>query len=256
MSIVLMYHALYEDEVDLDRIDPLDRPYAVSMENFKIQMEMISSRDHGVLEFDQEKLPEIVLTFDDGHISNYDRAFPILKSLGLRAYFFVTTDFILNRDTFCDWSHLSEMQAEGMIIGGHGQSHRFFADMSVEDSQTELTQSKKLIEAGIGSQINSMSFPGGRCSANNLDQARSAGYGQIFGSKFGKVRHRNMFDGAAISRIPVRINTTTEQFKKMIDADTRLFAVERTKGALKHILKKTLGNNLYHGLYKSVSDGR
>jgi len=256
MSVVLMYHALYEDEADLQRIDPIDRPYAVSMNNFREQLDIVARMQHGVLTHDSVELPEVVLTFDDGHLSNFDRAFPLLVEREMSAYFFVTTDFIQKRSNYCEWAHLARMSDAGMIIGGHGQSHRFFEDLTDKDAVDEFCLSKQAISEAIGQSVTTMSFPGGRYSQKNLLQAREAGYSQIFGSKFGTIKRNGLFDGAAISRLPIRIGTTAEQFKKLVTADPRLFVVEQSKTALKHTLKKTLGNKLYHGLYKSISQRR
>jgi peptidoglycan/xylan/chitin deacetylase (PgdA/CDA1 family) len=59
---------------------------------------------------DGKSLPKnpVVITFDDGYLSNYTTALPILNSLGIPAVFFVATDYIEERKLFW-WEALAWM---------------------------------------------------------------------------------------------------------------------------------------------------
>jgi peptidoglycan/xylan/chitin deacetylase (PgdA/CDA1 family) len=84
----------------------LDPGLAVSPENFDRQCAYLA-RHYRVISLDEvvERLNQgkdlpakaVALTFDDGYLDNYTRAFPILKRHGLPATFYVTTDCIDNR---------------------------------------------------------------------------------------------------------------------------------------------------------------
>jgi peptidoglycan/xylan/chitin deacetylase (PgdA/CDA1 family) len=50
--------------------------------------------DRGALQSGRTKRPLACVTFDDGYRDNFDHAAPILESHGLRATFFVATDFV------------------------------------------------------------------------------------------------------------------------------------------------------------------
>jgi len=136
MSVVLMYHALYNGE-DTSRIDAEDLPYAVSTENFVAQLDRLQDKRVGLLENDNQPLPDVVITFDDGHLSNYDIAMPLLAERGLSAYLFVTSDFVGKRDHFCHAVHLEKMAANGFEIGSHGQTHLFFDDLPDDAAERE-----------------------------------------------------------------------------------------------------------------------
>ena len=99
MSVVLMYHALYQGN-DTSMIDDEDLPYALSEASFIEQMDLLASCRVGL--FNGVNTPEIVITFDDGHVSNLEIAVPVLANRQLSAYFFITTDFIGNRVGFMD----------------------------------------------------------------------------------------------------------------------------------------------------------
>ncbi|HEY8518004.1 MAG TPA: polysaccharide deacetylase family protein [Candidatus Binatia bacterium] len=84
----------------------LDPGLAVAPEHFDRQCAYLK-RHYRVLSLDEmvQRLSEgkplppksVALTFDDGYLDNYTRAFPILQRHGLNATFYVTTDCIDNR---------------------------------------------------------------------------------------------------------------------------------------------------------------
>lgn len=99
---VLVYHRI---------LDPSDHAYdrgviEATPDEFDAQMRMLRAR---VAVVDPEELPELVaqpskirrfrvaITFDDGYLDNYTIAFPILKSHGLRATFFLATGYVGSR---------------------------------------------------------------------------------------------------------------------------------------------------------------
>ena len=252
MSVVLMYHGLYAGD-DTSRIDAEDLPYAVSKENFIAQLDRLQSKRIGLLSLQNNALPDVVITFDDGHLSNYDIAMPLLAERGLRAYVFVTGEFVGRRPHFCHAEHLAKMANHGMEIGSHGMTHRFFDDLADLDAERELRQSMEQLAEQTGQPIESISFPGGRYSQRTLEIARSAGYAQLYGSDIGTVKQSDMSAIAPLNRIAIRRGTTLDEFDRIINADAAYYAIQKTKQKAKTLVKRTLGNRLYHGLYKSIS---
>ncbi|HEY8241634.1 MAG TPA: polysaccharide deacetylase family protein [Kiritimatiellia bacterium] len=90
----------------------------------------------------------VALTFDDGYADNWMAAFPLLKKYGLKATFFVSTDFIMRDDRirktlddvkdeaslpwegYLTWAEMKAMQASGLAeFQSHGATHsRVFTD--------------------------------------------------------------------------------------------------------------------------------
>ncbi|MFK7855164.1 MAG: polysaccharide deacetylase family protein [Granulosicoccus sp.] len=269
MSVVLMYHALYRDN-DTSLIDDEDLPYAVSESNFIAQLDSLISRRVGV--FDGSTEPEIVITFDDGHLSNLELAVPLLVERQMPAIFFVTTNFIGKRVGFMDSEQLKTLsETSGMYVGSHGLSHRFFDDMSPAESIHELAHSRKLLETLTSRPCQSISFPGGRYNNETLSQLQAAGYQQWFGSSVALV-NTNVFGSSRVdnenmntdfllpqqnreplSRVAVRRNTTLDEFSRIIGPDKGYYRQHRLKSQAKRSLRRIIGNRLYHGLYKSIS---
>src|SRR5688572_20852156 len=77
------------------------------------------------------------LTFDDGGVSFYTIVAEKLEARGLRAYCFVTTDFI-GRTGFLDAAQIRELDARGHVIGTHSASHPTrFSALSGADMRRE-----------------------------------------------------------------------------------------------------------------------
>jgi peptidoglycan/xylan/chitin deacetylase (PgdA/CDA1 family) len=245
-TVVLMYHGIYNDDADLkNRISLEDRPYAVSRDVFERHLQLIEQCPEGC---------EIIITFDDGHLSNYDIALPLLLKAKRIAYFFITTDFMQNRDFFCRPKQLSEMLENGMSIGSHGVTHRFLdSDLTPDELTQELQGSRTTLEAALGFAVNSISFPGGRYSSKALSIARACGYEQLFASVAGVNRQIDFEQTQPIKRVAIRKNTGDDEFARMIAGDSSYYAKIALKHNLKTGLRKLLGNRLYHGLYKSVA---
>ena len=185
MSVVLMYHSVFPDN-DTRTIDAEDLPYALSISDFTHQLDLLAEQDVGL--FADGGAPQVVISFDDGHASNLQIAAPLLQERNLSAYFFITSQFVGHRAHFLSSDELQELsRIPGMCIGSHGMTHRFFDDMSAEESARELAGSRKALQAICGSACRSISFPGGRFSASTLKQLRTAGYTQWFGSEIGLV---------------------------------------------------------------------
>src|SRR5437660_1920465 len=61
----------------------------------------------------------VCLTFDDGRLSDYCIAFPLLLQAGVRAEFFVNTASV-GKQGFLAWRQIDEMQRAGMSFQSHG----------------------------------------------------------------------------------------------------------------------------------------
>lgn len=196
MSVVLMYHSVFPDN-DHSSVDAEDLPYAVKLSDFKQQLDALAEQKTGL--FTHDCTPDVVITFDDGHASNLQLAAPLLQERQLSAYFFITSQFIGQRAHFMSADELRELShLPGMCIGSHGMTHRFFDDMSVDESVAELTGSRLALEAICGSACRSISFPGGRFASSTLEQLAASGYQQWFGSQIGVV-DANAFQGKSES---------------------------------------------------------
>ena len=271
MSVVLMYHSLYEGN-DTSNIDDEDLPYAVSKEDFIQQIDQIAELSSGIYSNERPEAGTIIITFDDGHKSNLDIAAPLLLERNLSAYFFITSGFIDSRPGFMSSYDVQALSAiPGMVVGSHGVTHKFFNDLSPEEAQSELSESKLMLEKVTKHPCESMSFPGGRYNQRVLGFLKDSGYTQWFGSDVGIVDVTKRFGGEKgavanpdglllpmngvqpLSRVAIRRTTQLDEFGRMINSDPSYFRSQIWRSNAKKVLQKTLGNRFYYGLYKSVS---
>src|SRR5258708_7668191 len=95
MLPILMYHGLHADSGQRGCFDAV---YSVDPHAFEQQLDWLVAegwRTMRLRDVDAD-LPErsIVITFDDGDISNFEVALPALARRGMVAEFFINTDFI------------------------------------------------------------------------------------------------------------------------------------------------------------------
>jgi peptidoglycan/xylan/chitin deacetylase (PgdA/CDA1 family) len=147
-------------------------------------------------------LPEnaIFLTFDDGYLDNYAAAFPLLKTYGMTATFFIITGR-LGQPGRMTASQLMEMSAAGMGIGSHTVSHRPLATLAKWENVVEMERSKACLEDLLGKEVGAVAYPYGSYNDATLAAARDAGYWAGFTVRRGYADTGG--DPLALSRIPV-----------------------------------------------------
>lgn len=179
---ILMYHYVDEEPPDAG---PYSAGLTVKTEDFAAQMEYMRENGYHTVDLGEiflamageRELPPraVALTFDDGGVDNYTRAFPILKQHGFKATFFVITESV-GRLGQMDWSMLREMALAGMAIGSHTVSHPDLTDLEPTDLMAELVDSRGAIGKEIGVVPYALSYPAGAYDAAVIEAARAAGY--------------------------------------------------------------------------------
>ena len=141
--------------------------------------DLISYLQRGVPE-----LPEkpIILTFDDGHLDNYENAFPALRERGMVGTFFIITDFADLAATdpayarYAPWDKLREMDAAGMEIGSHSRNHPHLEGQDTDFLVWQALGSSQTIEANLGKKPRVLAYPFGSYDQQVIDVFHSAGF--------------------------------------------------------------------------------
>ncbi len=188
--------------------------------------------------------PEV--TFDDGHISNYEYALPALLSRGLIAHFFITVGWTESRPGYMGWRELRALNESGQIVGAHGWSHSLLTHCAPAELDKELRGARLLLEEKLGTSITTMSLPGGRYNHRVLAACRQAGYTQIFTS-VPRVAHPQ--SELMVGRLNVRGDMTVEWIRNLLQPGNETLRRLERQYAIKEAAKRLLGDNLYAKLW-------
>lgn len=122
-------------------------------------------------------LKSVIITFDDGWEMQFHTAFPLLKKYGITATFYIFTNVIDRKEHFLTWTEIKEMEAAGMVIGGHTKTHPYLAKISdIAMLRDEIAGGKKIIEEHLGHSITAFAVPFGHSSDAIKAIAKEAGY--------------------------------------------------------------------------------
>lgn len=182
-TIALMYHAIGDGDADAQ-----DLHYSVSSARFDTHLDTIAVLSGGASARDWLERPRraVILTFDDGHVSNHRLALPALRKRAMSADFFVNPGRV-GEPGLASWNDLREMAAHGMSIQSHGWNHRYFTDLTPTELREDLIRSRNLIEDKIGQPVALLAPPGGRMRADLPDVARECGYRHVLSSQPGRI---------------------------------------------------------------------
>lgn len=135
----------------------------------------------------------VAITFDDGFISVYTNAFPILKAHSLPFTVFVNTDPIhANRPSHVSWDQLKEMKQHGATIANHTHKHSHLInagkhstnhDNSELSSQEwreafkeEVNTAQNLLESKLNQDIRLFAYPYGEFDQQSNQLLKEMGY--------------------------------------------------------------------------------
>ena len=192
----------------------------------------------------QDLWPEI--TFDDGHISNFEYALPALQSRNLKASFFITVGWTGQRPGYMGWNELRQLHEAGQAIGAHGWTHTLLTHCDPQTLHHELADARFALEDKLGTSITTMSLPGGRYNRHVLTACEEAGYTQVFTSI-----PKPAPDPAAstIGRLNIRGSMSLEWIAELFQPHSKALAGLERQYRKKALAKSLLGDRLYAKLW-------
>ncbi|NLW52351.1 MAG: polysaccharide deacetylase family protein [Tissierellia bacterium] len=117
----------------------------------------------------------IYLTFDNGYEykTNTSKILDVLKSTGVKATFFITSDFLKSHTDV-----VKRMVNEGHLVGNHSEKHLNHSAVSKDAVYTDLANWESDFKSLIGSLPNTKAYrpPEGKFSDISLDVAQNLGY--------------------------------------------------------------------------------
>ncbi len=180
-----MYHRFEENKYPSTNI---------RLSDFKKHIDIINDQDiifinpknfeNEILNKDKRK---ILLTIDDGYLSFYQNAWPILKEKKIPFILFVSTREV-GKNGYMDWEQIEEISKEDFVeIGNHSHTHEYLVDENIEIIKDDIITSIKIFEKNLGKNSLFFSYPFGEYSLEFKKLIKTLGFKYAFGQHSGVI---------------------------------------------------------------------
>jgi peptidoglycan/xylan/chitin deacetylase (PgdA/CDA1 family) len=217
MLPILMYHGLHGDPRARGHYDGV---YSVRPQDFARQLDWLQQQGYRTLRLDDALrdasaigMRAVVISFDDGDVSNTEVALPLLQARGMVAEFFITSGMI-GQPGRLDADGVRDLAAAGMGVGAHGRSHALLEDLDAAGLDAELRDSKQALQDILGREVDALALPGGRGGTRERDAALALGYRSLLGSVPGP--NRVPCRGAWLQRLAVTRDLRPDAFAALV----------------------------------------
>ena len=184
--ISLMYHRFEENKYPSTniRLDDFKKHLKIIEEN---NIEFINPKDFNN-ELQNNKLQrKILLTIDDGFLSFYENAWPILKSKKIPFILFVSTREV-GAFNYMNWDQIKEISKEDFVeIGNHSHTHEYLADEDNELIKKDIEKSISIFKTNLKKNSNFFSYPFGEYSNDFKKIIKDFGFKYAFGQHSGVI---------------------------------------------------------------------
>jgi peptidoglycan/xylan/chitin deacetylase (PgdA/CDA1 family) len=231
-GIVLCYHRFEDKPKDSLAIKPAD--FETQMQALKDNgITVISMTDFLAWRRGEKGISEkaAIISIDDGYLSGYKVAWPILKKFGYPFTMFLYTDYIKggpkSGGQSISWDQLAEMRDAGVDIEGHTASHSSLnARKGKTDEQYlawlkgEIVDSKEILEKNLGIQIKAFAYPYGLHNETVRNVVKEAGYEAaftVYGQRIAYGAHSMMIGRYAIESTKPKVFEEAVNFKGAVE---------------------------------------
>lgn len=261
---VLTYHAIVARPEELASFPPGARLYVFTLEELCRDLDYLASEGFTTISMadlvrwheGDADLPAraIVVSFDDGHVSNAELAAPALCARGQEAIFFVTAGRVGRDRSFVTWAQLRAILGDGMAIGSHTLTHPFPSSLRPDELERELAESKRVLEDGLGRRVDFVASPSGYDSRHFARLARRAGYRAALQGKI--KRNTRSTDLFSLGRFVLKRTHGFELFRRLVDPTGRAEVALRRRQRVRNAARRLLGARGYEAVRRFLLGGR
>ncbi|MEZ4858107.1 MAG: polysaccharide deacetylase family protein [Flavobacteriaceae bacterium] len=223
---ILMYH-----KVNASQSEGL----TISVAKLEVQFQWLAENGYRSYHLSElmnlVKLPSkktVVITFDDGYVSQLEHAIPLLEKYNLKATFFIPLKYLGTTDAWNETSfplmnatHLKSLNPNVVELGFHSFAHQKYNELSLseiaEDTQLAFeTASKNELPLTA-----TLAYPYGKFPRKNPEkeaffnhlQATQFVYGLRIGNRVNRFPFKNPYE---INRIDVKGEFSLRKFKRKL----------------------------------------
>ncbi len=167
----------------------------IQVEIFKKQLEIIKNegirfihpRDFEKSLRENKEERKILFTVDDGLLSFYENAWPILKERKIPFVLFVNTREV-GAYNYMNWDQIIELyKSENVEIGNHSHSHEYLVDETPEMIKKDILKSIEIFNEKLGKNSDFFSYPFGEYSLTFKKIIKNMGFKYAFGQHSGVI---------------------------------------------------------------------
>ena len=184
--ISIMYHRFNENKYPSTniQIDVFNEQLKV-IEKEKIKFVHPNNFERSLSENKHQR--KILFTVDDGLLSFYQNAWPILKKKKIPFILFVNTREVGSYN-YMNWEQILELyKDENVEIGNHSHSHEYLVEENPETIKKDIVKSIKIFEDKLGKNSNFFSYPFGEYSLEFKRIIKDLGFKYAFGQHSGVI---------------------------------------------------------------------
>ena len=167
----------------------------IQLDVFKKQLEIIEKagikfihpRDFENSLSQQKKNRKILFTVDDGLLSFYKNAWPILKDKKIPFILFINTREV-GAFNYMNWDQIIEIyNSDNVEIGNHSHSHEYLVEETPEIIKKDILKSIEIFENKLGKNSKFFSYPFGEYSNEFKQIIKDLGFKYAFGQHSGVI---------------------------------------------------------------------
>ncbi len=204
-----MYHRFEENKYPSTNIKISDFIKHLNLIKEK-QFKFINPTDFEKNLINNKKERKILLTIDDGFLSFYDQAWPLLKKEKIPFILFVSTREV-GKKGYMSWDQIKEISKENFAhIGHHSHSHEYLVDATDQEILKDLNIASSYFKNNLGYNSPFFSYPFGEYSNSFKIIVKKLGFKYAFGQHSGVADETKDF--YELPRFP--INETYGELKR------------------------------------------
>ncbi len=190
--ITLMYHRFEENKYPSTNIKIQDfKSHLEIIKNNNIKFINPKNFENEIREHKSQR--KILLTIDDGFLSFYQNAWPILKERKIPFILFVSTREV-GAFNYMTWEQIKEIKKEDFVtIGNHSHTHEYLVDENNKSIQADIQKSINIFKEKLGENSDFFSYPFGEYSVNFKNIIKSLGFKYAFGQHSGVIDETKNF---------------------------------------------------------------
>lgn len=179
---ILMYHRLRDLAADASQGQ---RDWSVAPASLEQQLDYLAERGYHTISLAQlvdyfeaqEPLPPrpVVISMDDGYRDVVEIAWPLLAKRGFIASLLVLPGYI-EYSAYMDWEQMRALREAGYDFGSHSMTHPDLRSIPAAEAETEVRDSKALLEEHLGMPVVAFCYPMGAYNSATIALLQAQGY--------------------------------------------------------------------------------